>query len=39
VTSATVTLEPSRATVEGAVAPSDLEAVVRATGYAVKQGA
>lgn len=36
VTSATVTLEPSRATVESSLAPSDLEAVVRATGYAVK---
>jgi copper chaperone len=37
VTSATVTLEPGRAIVEGTVTPSDLEAVVRATGYAVKQ--
>ncbi len=36
VTSATVTLEPSRATVESSLAPSDLEAVVRATGFAVK---
>ncbi|MGB5701893.1 MAG: heavy metal-associated domain-containing protein, partial [Polyangiales bacterium] len=36
VTSATVTLDPSRATVESALQPSDLEAVVRATGYAVK---
>ena len=36
VTSATVTLEPSRATVEGTAAPSDLEAAVRAAGYAVK---
>lgn len=36
VTSASVTLEPGRATVEGDVRPSDLEAVVRATGYAVK---
>lgn len=36
VTSATVTLDPSRATIEGSVTPSDLEVVVRATGYAVK---
>jgi hypothetical protein len=36
VTSATVTLDPSRATVESSLQPSDLEAVVRATGYAVK---
>lgn len=36
VTSVTVTLEPSRAIVEGSVPSSDLEAVVRATGYAVK---
>jgi uncharacterized membrane protein YraQ (UPF0718 family)/copper chaperone CopZ len=36
VTSAIVTLDPSRATVEGTVGSSDLEAVVRATGYAVK---
>jgi uncharacterized membrane protein YraQ (UPF0718 family)/copper chaperone CopZ len=36
VTSATVTLDPSRATVESSLAPSELEAVVRATGYAVK---
>jgi copper chaperone len=36
VTSAMVTLEPSQATVEGSARPADLEAVVRATGYAVK---
>ncbi len=36
VTSAVVTLKPQRATIEGTVAPSELEAVVRATGYAVK---
>ena len=36
VTSAVVTLEPSQATVEGSAIPADLEAVVRATGYAVK---
>jgi uncharacterized membrane protein YraQ (UPF0718 family)/copper chaperone CopZ len=36
VTSATVTLEPGRAVIEGCMAPSDLEAVVRAAGYAVK---
>jgi hypothetical protein len=36
VTSAMVTLEPGRATVEGSVRPADLEAVVRSTGYAVK---
>jgi len=36
VTSAMVTLEPARATVEGFAKPADLEAVVRATGYAVK---
>jgi uncharacterized membrane protein YraQ (UPF0718 family)/copper chaperone CopZ len=36
VTSAIVTLEPGRAIVEGEVAPSELEAVVRAAGYAVK---
>jgi len=36
VASATVTLEPSRATVESSLTPADLEAVVRATGYAVK---
>lgn len=36
VTSVTVTLEPSRAIVEGRVTPSELEHVVRATGYAVK---
>jgi len=36
VTSATVTLEPARATVEGFAKPADLETVVRASGYAVK---
>lgn len=36
VTAVTVTLEPSRAVIEGSVPPSELEAVVRATGYAVK---
>jgi uncharacterized membrane protein YraQ (UPF0718 family)/copper chaperone CopZ len=36
VTSATVTLDPQRAVVEGSIGPGDLEAVVRATGYAVK---
>ncbi len=36
VTSVTVTLEPSRAVIEGSVSLSDLETVVRATGYAVK---
>jgi hypothetical protein len=36
VTSVRVTLDPSRATVEGSVHPGDLEAVVRATGYALK---
>jgi len=36
VTSATVTLEPGRATVEGSAPPADLEAVVRNAGYAVK---
>jgi uncharacterized membrane protein YraQ (UPF0718 family)/copper chaperone CopZ len=36
VTSATVTLDPQRATVKGSVRVSDLEAVIRATGYAVK---
>ncbi len=36
VTSVSVTLEPSRAMVESSLTPSDLEAVVRATGYAVK---
>ena len=36
VTSAMVTLDPSQATVEGSARPADLEAVVRATGYAVK---
>ncbi|MGB5267295.1 MAG: heavy metal-associated domain-containing protein, partial [Polyangiales bacterium] len=36
VTSAMVTLEPSQAMVEGSLRASDLEAVVRAAGYAVK---
>jgi uncharacterized membrane protein YraQ (UPF0718 family)/copper chaperone CopZ len=36
VTSATVTLEPGRATVEGNVGPAEVEAAVRAAGYAVK---
>ncbi|NNE19014.1 MAG: hypothetical protein HKN10_11110, partial [Myxococcales bacterium] len=36
VTSAMVTLEPSQATVEGSARAPDLEAVVRAAGYAVK---
>jgi len=36
VTSAIVTLDPSQATVEGSVPEADLEAVVRAAGYAVK---
>ncbi len=36
VTSAMVTLEPSQAMVEGSAGTSDLEAVVRAAGYAVK---
>jgi copper chaperone CopZ len=36
VTSAMVTLEPGRATVKGFAQPADLEAVVRAAGYAVK---
>ena len=36
VTAATVTLDPSEATVETSLAPSDLEAIVRATGYALK---
>jgi copper chaperone CopZ len=36
VTSAMVTLEPSQAIVESSARPADLEAVVRATGYAVK---
>ena len=36
VTSAIVTLDPQRAVVEGSMGASDLEAVVRATGYAVK---
>ncbi|MDH4282584.1 MAG: heavy-metal-associated domain-containing protein, partial [Myxococcales bacterium] len=36
VTSARVTLDPGRAMVEGSARPADLEAVVRAAGYAVK---
>jgi copper chaperone CopZ len=36
VTSAMVTLDPSQATVEGSVRAADLEAVVRAAGYALK---
>ncbi len=36
VTSAMVTLDPARATVEGSAQPADLEAVVRSAGYAVK---
>jgi len=36
VTAATATLDPQRAIIEGSVGPTDLEAVVRATGYAVK---
>lgn len=36
VTAATVTFAPSQATVEGSMSAADLEAVVRATGYAVK---
>lgn len=36
VTSAMVTLEPSQAMIEGSAGTSDLEAVVRAAGYAVK---
>lgn len=36
VTAATVTLEPSRAVVEGSAELADLEAAVRAAGYAVK---
>jgi uncharacterized membrane protein YraQ (UPF0718 family)/copper chaperone CopZ len=36
VTSASVTLDPGHATVEGSAHPADLAAVVRATGYAVK---
>jgi copper chaperone CopZ len=36
VTSVMVTLDPSQATVEGSVRSADLEAVVRATGYAMK---
>jgi uncharacterized membrane protein YraQ (UPF0718 family)/copper chaperone CopZ len=36
VTSAVVTLEPSQATIEGRLPQAELEAVVRATGYAVK---
>jgi len=39
VTAATVTLTPGRATVEGSLTEADLEAVVRATGYAVKEPA
>lgn len=37
VTAATVTLEPGRAVVEGTVSPAQLEAVVRATGYGVRE--
>jgi uncharacterized membrane protein YraQ (UPF0718 family)/copper chaperone CopZ len=37
VSSATVTLDPQRATVEGSIPVADLEAVVRATGYAVRR--
>lgn len=36
VTSATVTLDPGQATIEGSAHPADLEAIVQATGYAVK---
>jgi len=36
VTSAMVTLDPSQATVEGSAHPADLEAIVRATGYATR---
>jgi copper chaperone CopZ len=36
VTSAVVTLEPSQAIIEGELPQAELEAVVRATGYAVK---
>jgi copper chaperone CopZ len=36
VTSATVTLDPQRAIVEGSAPVADLEAAVRATGYAIK---
>ncbi|MGB7477255.1 MAG: heavy metal-associated domain-containing protein, partial [Polyangiales bacterium] len=36
VTSAMVTLDPGRATVEASVSTADLEAVVRAAGYAPK---
>lgn len=36
VTSAMVSLKPGQATVEGSAAAADLEAVVRAAGYAVK---
>jgi copper chaperone CopZ len=36
VTSAMVSLDPSQATVQGSARPADLEAVVRATGYAIK---
>jgi hypothetical protein len=37
VTSATVTLDPQRAIVEGSAPVADLEAAVRATGYAVRR--
>ena len=36
VSSAQVTFDPSQAKVESSLSPADLEAVVRATGYAVK---
>ncbi|MGB5286235.1 MAG: permease, partial [Polyangiales bacterium] len=36
VTSAMVTLDPSQATVEGRIPAAELEAVVRAAGYAIK---
>jgi len=36
VTSATVTLDPGRATVEGSIRPADLVALVRATGYSAE---
>jgi uncharacterized membrane protein YraQ (UPF0718 family)/copper chaperone CopZ len=36
VTSAIVTLDPQRAIIEGSVGPTDLEAVVRGIGYAVR---
>ncbi len=39
VTGATVTLHPQRATVRGSAPVQDLEAVVHATGYAVKHAA